>query len=64
MVFCSISMLLLMRPLACTVWRVLTLALKLLTEAMQFHAIDRHTRLLGVDIVMAGTLLAVFVMTL
>lgn len=65
-VFCGMSLLLLMRPLALTTWRVLGLALVLavLTEALQFFAIDRHPRLLDVAIDMAGTLLAVIIMML
>ena len=65
-VFCSMSLLLMMRPLAYTAWRVILLALlmALLTEALQFFAVDRHPRLLDVGIDMAGTLLAVFIVTL
>ena len=65
-VFCSLSLLLLMRPLACSARRVLllTLALALLSEALQFFAADRHPRLRDVGIDMAGALLAVVIMAL
>lgn len=65
-VFCGMSLLLLMRPLAFRVRWVLLLALvlALLTEALQFLAVDRHPRLLDVGIDMAGTLLAVAIMAL
>ena len=65
-VFCGMSLLLLMRPLALAAWRVLGLALALavLTEALQFFAIERHPRLLDVAIDMAGTVLAVLLMVL
>ena len=65
-VFCSLSLLLLMRPLACSVRRVLLLALvlALLSEALQFFAVDRHPRLRDVGIDMAGALLAVVIMAL
>jgi len=65
-VFCGMSMLLLMRPLAYTARRVILLALvlALLTEALQFFAADRHPRLRDVGIDMAGTLLAVVIMAL
>jgi len=63
-IFCGISLLLSMRPLALTTRRVLGLALALavLTEALQFFAIDRHPRLVDVAIDMAGALLAVLIM--
>ena len=63
-VFCSLSLLLLMRPLACPVRWVLLLALvlALLTEALQFFAVDRHPRLLDVGIDMAGVMLALTLM--
>jgi len=65
-VFCSMSLLLLMRPLACSARRVmlLALALAMLTEALQFFAVDRHPRLRDVGIDMAGTLLALVIMAL
>jgi VanZ family protein len=65
-VFCGMSLLLLMRPLAYTARRVilLAMALALLTEALQFLAIDRHPRLVDVGIDMAGTFLAVVIMAL
>lgn len=64
--FFGMSLLLLMRPLACRVrWVVLlALVLALLTEALQFFAIDRHPRLRDIGIDMAGTLLAVAIMAL
>lgn len=65
-VFCGMSMLLLMRPLAYTARRVILLALvlALLTEALQFFAADRHPRLRDVGIDMAGAMLAVVIMAL
>ena len=65
-VFGGMSLLLLMRPLAYTARRVilLAMALALLTEALQFLAIDRHPRLVDVGIDMAGTFLAVVIMAL
>jgi len=65
-VFCGMSMLLLMRPLSYTARRVLLLALVLavLTEALQFFAADRHPRLRDVGIDMAGASLAVVIMAL
>ena len=65
-VFCGMSLLLLMRPLACpTRWvLLLALVLALLTEALQFFAVDRHPRLRDVGIDMAGALLAVVIMAL
>ena len=65
-VFCGMSLLLIMRPLACPArWVILlALTLALLTEALQFFAIDRHPRLLDIGIDMAGTLLAVVIMAL
>ena len=65
-VFCGMSLLLMMQPLAYTARRVvlLTLVLALLTEALQFLAIDRHPRLVDVGIDMAGTVLAVVLMKL
>ena len=63
-VFCGMSLLLLMRPLACPVRWVLLLALTLalLTEALQYFAVDRHPRLLDVGIDLAGAFLAVAIM--
>lgn len=61
-VFCGMSLLLLMRPLAYTARRVMSLAL--MTEALQFFAVDRHPRLLDIGIDMAGALLAVLIMAL
>ena len=60
------SLLLMIRPLAYTARRVIWLALvlALMTEALQFFAIDRHPRLLDIGIDMAGTLLAVVIMAL
>jgi len=48
------------RPLAWPVGRVLllALALALLTEGLQFFAIERHPRLLDIGIDMAGTVFA------
>ena len=65
-VFCGMSLLLMIRPLADTARRVIWLALvlALMTEALQFFAIDRHPRLLDIGIDMAGTLLAVVIMAL
>ncbi|CDS50539.1 hypothetical protein [Polaromonas sp. CG9_12] len=65
-VFCGMSLLLMMRPLAYTARRVILLALVLgvVTEALQFFAADRHPRLRDVGIDMAGTMLAVLIMTL
>ena len=65
-VFCGMSLLLMMRPLAYTARRVmlLALALALMTEALQFFAVDRHPRLLDIGIDMAGALLAVVIMAL
>ena len=65
-VFCSMTLLLLMRPLAWPVRRVLLLALvlALVTEALQFFAADRHPRLRDVGIDMAGALLAVLIRAL
>ncbi|MDB5885725.1 MAG: hypothetical protein JWR74_1896 [Polaromonas sp.] len=65
-VFFSMSLLLLIRPLARPAWWVMLLALTLavLTEALQFYAVDRHPRLRDIGIDMAGTLLAVLIMVL
>lgn len=58
--FAGMALVLAGRPLAWSVQRVLlgALALALLTEGLQFFAIDRHPRLIDVGIDMAGTLLA------
>lgn len=65
-VFCGMSLLLMMRPLAYTAKQVVLLALvlALLTESLQFLAIDRHPRLVDVGIDMGGTVLAVVLMAL
>ena len=65
-VFCGMSLLLMMRPLGYTARRVilLSLGLALMTEALQFLAIDRHPRWRDLGIDMAGTLLAVVIMAL
>ena len=58
--FASMALVLLVRPLAWPVGRVLlmALALALLTEGLQFFAIERHPRWIDVGIDMAGTLVA------
>lgn len=58
--FAGMALVLLVRPLAWPTRRVLlaALALALLTEGLQFFAIDRHPRLIDVGIDMAGTFLA------
>ena len=58
--FTVMGLVLAIRPLAWPAKRVLLLALALglLTEGLQFFAIDRHPRLVDVGIDMAGTLLA------
>ena len=58
--FVGMALVLLARPLAWPTQRVLlaALALALLTEGLQFFAIDRHPRLTDVGIDMAGALLA------
>ena len=58
--FTVMALVLAIRPLAWPAKRVLLLALALglLTEGLQFFAIDRHPRLVDVGIDMAGTLLA------
>jgi VanZ family protein len=55
------ALLLLLRPVAWPVWRVLLagLVLALLSEGLQFFAIERHPRWLDVGIDMAGVVLAV-----
>lgn len=59
-VFAGMALLLSARPLARPAAQVLllALALALLTEGLQFFAIERHPRWLDVGIDMAGTLLA------
>ena len=59
--FAGMSTLLAMRPLALPVWRVvsLALALALITEGLQFFAIDRHPRWIDVTIDLAGAVLGV-----
>lgn len=59
-VFTGMALVLLMRPLSWSARRVVltALALALLTEGLQFFAIDRHPRWVDVGIDMAGTLLA------
>lgn len=59
-VFTGMALVLAVRPLAWPTGRVLllALALALLSEGLQFFAVDRHPRWLDVGIDMAGTLLA------
>jgi VanZ family protein len=59
-IFTAMALVLSVRPLAWPGGRVLLLALTLalLTEGLQFFAVDRHPRLADVGIDMAGTLLA------
>lgn len=59
-IFAAMALVLLVRPLAWPPGRVLlaALTLALLTEGLQFFAIDRHPRLVDVAIDMAGTFLA------
>jgi len=65
-IFFGASLLLLIRPLALQARQVMLLALTLalLTEALQFFAVDRHPRLRDIGIDMAGALLATTIMTL
>ena len=58
--FAGMAMLLAVRPLAWPVVRIVlaALALALLTEGLQFLAVERHPRLLDVGIDMAGTFFA------
>lgn len=58
--FAGMAMVLALRPLAWSVVRIVlaALALALLTEGLQFLAIDRHPRLMDVGIDMAGTIFA------
>ena len=58
--FFGMALVLWVRPLVWPTQRVLlaALALALLTEGLQFFAIDRHPRLMDVGIDMAGALLA------
>jgi VanZ family protein len=57
--FMGIALVLSMRPITWPVSRVIlmTLGLALLTEGLQFFAIDRHPRLVDVGIDMTGALL-------
>ena len=59
-VFIGMTLVMSVRPLAWPVGRVVltALALALLTEGLQFFAVDRHPRWRDVGIDMAGTLLA------
>lgn len=63
--FAGMALLLLVRPLAWPAGRVLlmALALALLTEGLQFFAIERHPRWIDVGIDMAGTLVALVLVT-
>ena len=65
-VFCSVSLLLLMRPLACLAHWVMLLALTLatLTETLQVLAINRHPSLRDPGMAVADTSLAVTLMAL
>lgn len=58
--FTGMAMVLVVRPFSWPVARIVlaALALALLTEGLQFLAIDRHPRLLDVGIDMAGTVFA------
>lgn len=58
--FAGMAMLLAVRPFSWPVARIVlsAFALALLTESLQFLAIDRHPRLLDVAIDMAGTFFA------
>ncbi len=58
--FFGMALVLSVRPLVWPTQRVIVaaLALGLLTEGLQFFAIDRHPRLIDVGIDMAGTLVA------
>ena len=62
--FAGMTLVLAVRPLAWPTRRVLltALALALLTEGLQFFAIDRHPRLIDVGIDMAGALLALLLL--
>ena len=59
--FAGMSMLLAMRPLVMPAWRIvlLALAVALLTEGLQFFAIDRHPRWIDVGIDLTGAVLGV-----
>lgn len=65
-VFAGMALVLSVRPLAWPSWRVvlLALALALLTEGLQFFAINRHPRWMDVGIDVTGTLLALGVVAL
>lgn len=58
--FASMALVLLVRPLAWPARRVvlMALALALLTEGLQFFALERHPRWMDIGIDMAGTVLA------
>jgi VanZ family protein len=66
LIFTSMALVLAVRPLTWPAGRVLllALALALLTEGLQFFAIDRHPRWVDVGIDMAGALLALGVVVL
>lgn len=65
-VFAGISLLLAIRPLSWSYSRIVLLAFAfaLLSEGLQFLAIDRHPRLIDVGIDMSGTLLGLVVASL
>jgi VanZ family protein len=65
-VFTGMALVLSVRPLAWPAGRVVlvALALALLSEGLQFLAVDRHPRWVDVGIDMAGTLLALGVVAL
>lgn len=58
--FAAMALVLLVRPLAWPWWRIVlgALVLALLTEGLQFLAIERHPRWIDVGIDLAGTLVA------
>lgn len=66
LIFTGMALVLAVRPLSWPAGRVLllALALALLTEGLQFFAIDRHPRWVDVGIDMAGALLALGVVVL
>lgn len=65
-VFTGMALVLSVRPLAWPASHVVlaTLALALLTEGLQFFAVDRHPRWVDVGIDMMGTLLALGIVAL
>ena len=65
-VFTSMALVLAVRPLSWPAGRVLllALALALLTEGLQFFAVNRHPRWVDVGIDMAGALLALTLVAL